>query len=102
MAYTSSRFEIRETEEFARWRAGLRDLRAAAQVSARIRRLSEGLPGDTRPVGASVSELRIHTGPGYRIYYTRKGPALILLLCGGDKRTQSQDITRAVSLARIA
>ena len=77
------------------WLGGLRDSIARLRVAARIERLGKGLPGDWKSVGSSVNELRIDHGPGYRVYYARHGNALILLLCGGDKRTQAKDIERA-------
>ena len=80
--------EIRQTDVFADWFAGLRDRNARARVTVRIRRLSLGNPGDVRPVGEGVSEMRIDYGPGYRVYFIRRGDAIVLLLCGGDKRTQ--------------
>ena len=91
---------VRRTEEFARWLRGLRDLRAKAFVQARIERLICGNPGDVRPVGAGVSELRINHGPGYRVYFQQRGKVLIILLAGGDKSTQAKDIQTAIELAR--
>ena len=91
---------VRKTEEFAHWLDGLRDLRARARVQVRIERLAAGLVGDAKPVGEGVSELRINCGPGYRVYFTRRGEALLILLAGGDKRTQSRDIVKALRLAR--
>jgi putative addiction module killer protein len=91
--------EVRQTERFIRWLAGLRDLRARAQVLARIERLIGGNPGDVKPVGAGVSELRINYGPGYRVYYLQRGTALIILLVGGDKSSQVKDIDDALLLA---
>jgi len=92
--------EIRETETFSRWLAGLRDARAKAEVARRTRRLALGNPGDVRPVGGGVSELRIHYGPGYRVYFVQHGKLLIVLLCGGDKSTQDTDIALAQKLAK--
>lgn len=92
--------DVRKTEEFAHWLDGLRDLRARARVQVRIERLAAGLVGDAKPVGEGVSELRIDYGPGYRVYFTRRGEALLILLAGGDKRTQSRDIAKALRLAR--
>lgn len=92
--------EIRRTEVFAEWLDGLRDLRARARIQARIERLAVGNPGDVRPVGEGVSELRIDHGPGYRVYFTKRGQELIILLAGGDKSTQSADIRTALHLAR--
>jgi putative addiction module killer protein len=87
--------EIRQTEVFAAWFARLRDATARARIDARIRRLSVGNPGDVKPVGGGVSEMRIDYGPGYRIYFMQRGQELIILLAGGDKRTQPEDIVRA-------
>ena len=92
--------EVRETEQFARWFRGLRDSSARARILVRIRRVSLGNPGDVRPVGEGVSELRIDYGPGYRVYFTARGSSLIILLAGGDKRTQARDISAAIELAR--
>ena len=92
--------DVRKTEEFAHWLDGLGDLRARARVQVRIERLEAGLVGDAKPVGEGVSELRIDYGPGYRVYFTRRGEALLILLAGGDKRTQSRDIVKALRLAR--
>jgi len=92
--------EIRQTDIFAAWFADLRDHQARARVTARIRRLSLGNPGDVKPVGSGVSEMRIDYGPGYRVYFTGRGDIIVVLLCGGDKRTQDRDIARALALAR--
>jgi putative addiction module killer protein len=92
--------EIRQTRTFARWFDRLDDDRARARILVRIRRLSLGNPGDTRPVGDGVSELRIPWGPGYRVYFSRQGATLAILLAGGDKRTQARDIRTAHRLAR--
>jgi len=92
--------EIRETVLFAQWLDGLRDLQARARVQARIERLAAGNPGDVEPVGEGVSELRINHGPGYRVYFKKRGRALITLLAGGDKATQARDIKAALRLAR--
>lgn len=92
--------ELRETERFARWIDGLRDLRARARIQARLDRLAEGNPGDVKPVGEGVSELRIDYGPGYRVYFKARGRTVVILLAGGDKRTQSQDVKIALGLAR--
>ena len=91
--------EVRKTDEFARWLAGLRDEAAQARIDARILRLSAGNFGDTKSVGGRVSELRVDHGPGYRVYFTRRGLAIVILLCGGDKRTQDRDIKRAQDMA---
>jgi putative addiction module killer protein len=90
---------LRRTDEFARWLRGLRDLRAKAIVQARVERLISGNPGDVRPVGAGVSELRINFGPVYRVYFQQRGAVLIILLAGGDKSTQPTDIRTAIDLA---
>jgi len=92
--------EIRKTDIFTRWLDGLRDLRARARIQARIERLAMGHPGDVKPVGEGVSELRISHGPGYRVYYKQRGRALVILLAGGDKSTQAKDISMALRLAR--
>jgi putative addiction module killer protein len=92
--------EVRKTEIFANWLDNLRDVRARARVLVRIERLVAGLAGDVRPVGEGISELRVDYGPGYRVYFKRTGRELVVLLVGGDKRTQSQDIERAKRLAK--
>jgi putative addiction module killer protein len=91
--------EVRQTAEFAKWMARVRDIRGRAKIAARIDRLSMGHPGDVRPVGEGISELRIHEGPGYRVYYVKRGTVFIVLLCGGDKSSQSRDIATAKRLA---
>jgi putative addiction module killer protein len=91
--------EIRQTEVFADWIAKLRDARARARIASRIDRLAHGNPGDAKSVGDGVSEMRIDYGPGYRVYFVRRGPVLCVLLCGGDKSTQDKDITIARRLA---
>ena len=92
--------ELRKTELFAQWLDGLRDLRARARVQARLERLAGGNPGDVRPVGEGVSELRVNYGPGYRVYFKQRGGQVIVLLAGGDKGTQTRDIKTALRLAR--
>lgn len=92
--------EIRKTEVFAAWLDGLRDIHARARVQARIERLAAGNPGDVKPVGDGVSELRIDYGPGYRVYFRKRGRELIILLAGGDKSSQAGDIKTALRLAR--
>ncbi len=92
--------EIRQTVVYVRWFNSLRDRKARARIDVRIRRLSLGNPGDVKAVGEGVSELRIDYGPGYRVYYTQRGQRLIVLLAGGDKPTQKQDIKRALEIAR--
>lgn len=92
--------QIEATDEFDRWLRKLRDLQAKTQILERIRRLRDGNPGDVKPVGKGVSEMRINHGPGYRLYYTQRGSALIILLCGGDKSSQKDDIARAVAMAK--
>jgi putative addiction module killer protein len=91
--------QVRRTEEFASWLHGLRDKQGRAKILARIDRLKEGNPGKTRSVGAGVVEMKIDFGPGYRVYYIQQGELLILLLCGGNKSTQANDIKRAKVLA---
>ena len=92
--------EIRQTDAFASWFDSLRDRKARARIDVRIRRLSLGNPGDVKPIGSGVSELRIDYGPGYRVYFVQRGPMLIILLAGGEKRTQERDIKKALELAR--
>ena len=92
--------EIRQTEAFASWFDSLRDRKARARIDVRIRRLSLGNPGDVKPIGRGVSELRIDYGPGYRVYFVQRGPMLIILLAGGEKRRQQRDIKKALELAR--
>jgi putative addiction module killer protein len=92
--------EVRQTERFAQWLQDLRDLRVRAKVQVRIERLIGGNPGDVRPVGSGISELRIDYGPGYRVYYQQKGSRLIILLAGGDKSSQVNDIEEALMLFR--
>ena len=92
--------EVRKTGEFAQWLDDLRDTHARARIQARIERLAAGNPGDVKPVGAGVSELRIDYGPGYRVYFMQKGSVSIILLAGGDKSTQTRDIKTALRLAR--
>ena len=91
--------EVRQTAAFSKWMTGLRDRRARAKIAARIDRLAFDNAGDVAPVGEGVSELRIHHGPGYRVYFVRRGRTLIVLLCGGDKSTQAKDIKTAKVLA---
>jgi len=91
--------EIQETEIFSTWFTRLRDERAKARINARIYRLSLGNPGDVKPVGSGISEMRIDYGPGYRIYFIRRGQTLTILLCGGDKSSQTEDIASAKKLA---
>ena len=93
--------EVRQTLTFAAWFRDLRDRRARARIQVRIDRLSLGNAGDAKPVGEGVSELRIDYGPGYRVYFVRRGAALIVLLAGGNKRTQARDIKTALELARL-
>ena len=93
-------FEVRKTEVYARWLDSLRDVRARARVLVRVERLAVGNPGDVRPVGEGVSELRIDYGPGYRVYFRKQGRTIVVLLAGGDKRTQVRDIETALRLAR--
>jgi putative addiction module killer protein len=91
--------EVRKTPTFSDWVTGLRDHRARAKIAARIDRFAFGNPGDVAPVGEGVSELRIHYGPGYRVYFVKRRGTLIILLCGGDKSTQARDIKAAKALA---
>ncbi|MFL5257542.1 MAG: type II toxin-antitoxin system RelE/ParE family toxin [Rhodopila sp.] len=91
--------EVIQHEVFRNWLASLRDARAKARIAMRIRRLGGGNPGDFTPLGDGVVEMRIHYGPGYRVYYTKPGDTVVILLCGGDKTTQAEDIKRARDMA---
>ena len=91
--------EIKKTDVYARWLDNLRDIRARARVLARVERLAAGNPGDVKSVGEGVSEMRIDYGPGYRVYFTRHGNEIVILLAGGDKSTQNADIKTAQELA---
>jgi putative addiction module killer protein len=92
--------EVRKTEVFAKWIDDLDDLKAKAKILVRIERLTLGNPGDVKPVGSGISEMRIQYGPGYRVYFFQDGKRLIILLAGGDKSTQSKDIRVAKNLAQ--
>lgn len=92
--------EIIRSASFDKWLRGVRDKQAKARVLARVRRLGLGNPGDVRPIGQGLSELRIAYGPGYRVYYLQHGSIIIVLLCGGDKSTQSADIAKAKTVAK--
>lgn len=92
--------EIRQTDLYTRWFTSLRDRQARVRILIRIRRLSLGNLGDVKPVGEGVSELRIDYGPGYRVYFVQRGDTLIILLAGGDKKSQSRDIKKALELAK--
>lgn len=98
--YDYHMIEMRKTDLFAQWLDDLCDIRARARVLIRIERLAAGNPGDVEPVGEGVSELRINYGPGYRVYFKKRGQDLIILLAGGDKSTQAKDIKTALRLAR--
>jgi putative addiction module killer protein len=95
-----SLIQVEVTEEFDKWLRALRDLQAKVRIFERIRRLGDGHPGDVKPVGKGVSEMRINYGPGYRLYYTQRGGSLVILLCGGDKSSQTKDIARAIAMAQ--
>ena len=92
--------EVRETAVFSAWLSGLKDRRAQVKVLARVQRLAFGNFGDLRSVGEGVSEMRIHYGPGYRVYFTQRGTTVVILLCGGDKSTQDRDIRTSKAMAR--
>jgi putative addiction module killer protein len=100
MRYNIGMIVIRETEHFKTWIRGLKDRATQAIINARIRRVSGGNFGDTEPVGENVSELRINYGPGFRVYFKQMNDVLVVLLCGGDKSTQSRDIEAAKQIAR--
>ncbi len=91
---------VRQTEAYASWFAALRDRQARARIDARIRRVSLGNFGDVKAVGEGVFELRVDYGPGYRVYFVRRGSAVVVLLGGGEKRTQGRDIKAAIEMAR--
>jgi putative addiction module killer protein len=91
--------ETKQTPQFAKWLNELKDAVAYRQITLRIARIEAGLFGDVKTVGGRVSELRINTGPGYRVYFTRQGEALVILLCGGDKSSQDRDIAKAKEMA---
>jgi putative addiction module killer protein len=93
--------EVRQTEIFGGWLARLRDERARARINARIRRLTLGNPGDVRPIGSGISEMRIDYGPGYRVYFVQRQATVVVLLAGGDKDSQDRDIKLAHELARM-
>ena len=95
------RFTLRSTDAFDRWVEALRDARAKAAIARRLARLTDANPGDVKALGAGVMEMRIDFGPGYRIYYARKGAVVLVLLCGGDKSSQPKDIVAAKSLAAL-
>jgi putative addiction module killer protein len=92
--------EVRKTDVYVQWLDGLRDIHARARILARTERLATGNPGDVKPVGEGVSEMRIDYGPGYRVYYKKHGREVVILLAGGDKRSQASDIKTALRLAR--
>jgi len=92
-------YELKPLPAFAQWLQSLPDAQIRAVISARLQRLARGLPGDVKPIGMGVSELRIHLGAGWRVYFTRHGKQVIVLLAGGSKRTQKRDIERALALA---
>lgn len=92
--------EVRQTDRFKIWLSGLRDERARARILKRLDRAGQGHLGDVAPVGGGVSEMRIFYGPGYRVYFVRRGSELIVLLCGGDKSSQAADIEEAKAMAK--
>ena len=92
--------ELQQTDTFRKWRSRLADERARAMIAARLDRLAYGLAGDVEPVGQGVSELRIHYGPGYRVYFQKRGTTIVVLLCGGSKSSQTKDIQTAKLLAK--
>ena len=92
--------EVRQTSTFSNWLVGLRDHNARARIVTRIRRMELGNPGDVKAVGEGVSEMRITYGPGYRVYFVTMGSTIVVLLCGGDKSSQSRDISLAKQMAK--
>ena len=91
---------IRKTNVYAEWIDNLRDLKGRARILVRVERLASGNPGDVKAISGGVSELRVHFGPGYRVYFTQRGHDIVILLAGGDKRTQTRDIQTALQLAK--
>ncbi len=91
--------ELIKSATFDRWLSDLRDQRAAARIQVRLDRLAAGNAGDVKPVGGGISEMRINYGPGYRVYFMQRGLLVVVLLCGGDKSTQSKDIQQAKEIA---
>ncbi len=100
MVYSIGMLDVVKSATFDAWLSGLRDRQAKARIAVRIDRLARGNPGDVRPVGCGIGELRIDYGPGYRVYFMQRGSILVVILCGGDKRTQSADIKLAMELAK--
>ena len=100
MGYNVIMIEICKTENFAKWINGLQDIRARAHILVRIERFAAGNPGDVKPVGEGVSEMRIDYGPGYRVYFKKRGKQVVILLAGGNKSSQSKDIKTALLLSR--
>src|SRR5688572_20727068 len=96
--YITPAFEVIESAAFQAWMSGLRDRQARTRIAVRITRMAQGNFGDWKAIQGAVSEMRINYGPGYRVYFTRRGAKVILLLCGGDKRTQAADIKRALKM----
>lgn len=92
--------EVRQTIAFTKWLGGLRDRNARIRIAMRIHRMELGNPGDVKPVGEGVSEMRITYGPGYRVYFVQDGDTIVILLCGGDKSSQSRDIAEAKQMAK--
>jgi putative addiction module killer protein len=92
-------FDVRTTVLFDQWLSDLRDRRAQARIISRIDQLSQGNPGHVKPVGEGISEMKIDTGPGYRVYYKQTGKTIIVILCGGDKSSQNRDIEKAKQIA---
>jgi putative addiction module killer protein len=91
--------EVRQTEDFSGWLHRLKDARARARIAVRIERMRLGNPGDWKSLGRGLMEMRVDFGPGYRVYFVRRGAAIVILLCGGDKQTQRRDIARAYEMA---
>ena len=100
MQYNRVLLEVRQTSTYAEWFSTLRDRTAKARIDIRVRRLSLGNPGDVKPVGEGVSELRVDYGPGYRVYFIKRAYLYVVLLAGGEKSSQASDITKALALAR--
>lgn len=99
IGYIKSMIEVRQTEEFSRWLHRLKDSNAVVRIVARIRRMELGNLGDSKSLRGGLMEMRIDYGAGYRVYYVRRGAAIVILLCAGDKRTQQRDIKQAREIA---
>ena len=101
MVYNYLMLDVIKSDEYERWFATLRDKTVIARINARVYRMLHGNLGDWKALRDGISEMRIDAGPGYRLYFTRRGLTIVILLCGGDKRTQDTDIKRAIEIAKV-